>query len=112
MLCTGYERRHDSESSRKSCTLVTSLAQTGQRIEEDPAAAARDVAPFYGVVPTVMERVLTTPCDRVTYHDLALRKEEFIDLGQSMIEMGLLSEHPDVDSLVDENYYQQAMGQK
>lgn len=99
------------QDPEKVMRLVRNLVQTGERIEANPASAARDVAPFYGVVPAVMERVLTTPPDRVSYHDLALHKEEFIDLGKSMIEMGLLTEMPDVDALVDETIFQQALNQ-
>ncbi|NJN93881.1 MAG: hypothetical protein HC875_07215 [Anaerolineales bacterium] len=80
-------------------------------IKQNPAAAARDVAPFYGVVPAVMERVLTTPADRITYDDLELHKQEFIELGQDMMKMGLLTELPDVDDLLDESFYRRAMAE-
>ncbi len=97
------------EEPEKVIKLVENFIKTGAKIEQDPAAAARDVAPFYGVVPSVMERVLTTPADRIHYRDLELHKDEFVELGQIMIEMGLLTEPPEVDELVDDQYIKQAM---
>jgi NitT/TauT family transport system substrate-binding protein len=112
MCCVLVMREETLEQNpEKVVRLVNSFIKTGQRIKKNPAAAAQDVAPFYGVVPAVMERVLTTPPDRITYHELELHKEEFVDLGQTMIEMGLLSEPPDVDGLVDDRFFKQAMAQ-
>ncbi len=110
MCCVLVMREETLEKSpEKVIRLVRSFAQTGQLIKQNPMAAARDVAPFYGVVPAVMERVLTTPADRITYDDLELHKQEFIELSQDMMKMGLLTELPDVDDLLDESFYRRAM---
>lgn len=97
------------EQPEKVARLIKNFVEIGQHIKDDASAAARDVAPFYGVIPAVMERVLTNPPDRITYDDLELHKEEFIELGRSMMEMGLLTELPDVDGLVDDQFFQQAV---
>lgn len=89
--------------------LVKSFVEINKQISQNPAQAAQDVAPFFGVAPAIMERVLTSPPDRITYDDLELRKDEFIDFGTAMMDMGLLEELPDVDSLVDGQYFEAAM---
>lgn len=89
--------------------LVKSFVEINKQISQNPAQAAQDVAPFFGVAPAIMERVLTSPPDRITYDDLRLNKDEFIDFGTAMIDMGILEDLPDVDSLVDERYFEAAM---
>lgn len=93
----------------KVIQLVRSFVQAGKKINEDPARAARDVSPFFGVAPNILNHVLTTPPDRITYDRLELFADEFYDFGNAMVEMGLLTEQPDVEGLLDSSYYKEAM---
>ncbi len=110
MCCVLVMREETLEEKPEQVVeLVRNFIETGAAIEQNPAAAARDVSPFYGVVPAVMERVLTTPVDRIHYRDLELHEEEFESLGQTMMEMGLLTEPLDIDELVDDTFFKQAI---
>lgn len=110
MCCVLLMREETLDRSPEKVTrLIKSFIEINKQITENPAKAAQDVSPFFGVAPAIMERVLTFPPDRITYDDLRLNKEEFVDFGDAMMDMGLIDEHPDVDALVDTSYYEAAV---
>jgi len=93
----------------KVIQLIRSFVQAGKKINENPGRAAKDVSPFFGVAPNILQHVLTTPPNRITYDKLELFVDEFYDFGSAMVEMGLLTEGPNIEGLLDNSYFKEAM---
>ncbi|OQY47517.1 MAG: hypothetical protein B6242_04855 [Anaerolineaceae bacterium 4572_78] len=110
ICCVLVMRDHAIKRNPENITRLANIfIETGKSIAENPANAAKNVAPFFGVVPEVMERVLTSPSDRITYDDLELRQEELFDFGKSMVDMGLLRDIPDIDEMLRDEFFREAM---
>jgi NitT/TauT family transport system substrate-binding protein len=84
--------------------LVAGVIKTGRFIEAYPAEAAKLSKRYLGQRPDVIEYVLTTPKDRVTYHNLAISLRELKRTQNYMVSFGITKTKIDLGSYLDSRF--------
>lgn len=69
--------------------MVSGMARAATFIEERPAEAAKGSVKLIGQRPAIVERVLTTPQGRLTFHDLVPREADFDATQDYMTAFGI-----------------------
>lgn len=84
--------------------LVRGIAQSGAWAETHRAEAAKLVAPYYRQNEQVLNYVLTSEPHRVSYVQLTPAEQDFQQIQDMGIKMGLLTKHIPVSELLDRDF--------
>ncbi|HSW39352.1 MAG TPA: ABC transporter substrate-binding protein [Acidobacteriota bacterium] len=84
--------------------LVSAFLRTAAFIESDPIQAARGSTGILGQKPEVIEKVLTSPRDRLSFLDLTPDKTDFSATQEHMIEFGITGNRVDLNSYLDDRF--------
>jgi len=84
--------------------LITGFLRTAKFIESDPVQAARGSVKILGQKAEIVERVLTTPRDRITFRNLVPSKADFAATQDYMIKFGISKEKVDLPSYLDDRF--------
>lgn len=84
--------------------LVAGIAESGEWAETHRVEAAKLAAPYYRQDEKLLEYVLTTPGDRVSYRQLTPEDEDMKAIHDMALEAGLLSSPIVLSELVDKSY--------
>lgn len=88
--------------------LVNNLVDTGRFIEKNPKEAAALSTKYLGQKPEVIEYVLNTPKDRVTYDNLMPTLEDFKATQDYMLKFGITNKEVDLNEYVDASFARKA----
>ncbi|MBT9171483.1 MAG: Bicarbonate transport ATP-binding protein CmpC [Actinobacteria bacterium] len=88
--------------------LVNNLVDTGRFIEKNPKEAAALSTKYLGQKPEVIEYVLTTPKDRVTYDNLMPTMDDFKAKQDYMLKFGITNKEVDLNDYVDMSFARKA----
>jgi NitT/TauT family transport system substrate-binding protein len=88
--------------------LVDGIAKSGKWLDEDLGhrmdAAEVAAEHYYYQDPELLKYVLSKPPDRVKYTQLGPLKEDFDEIMELAVEMGVLAEHVPFESYVDDSF--------
>lgn len=84
--------------------LVSGFLSTAGFIEANPVQAAKGSLKILGQRADVVERVLTTPKDRLTFNNLAPVKAEFAATQDLMVKFGITKEKVDLNAYLDDRF--------
>lgn len=84
--------------------LVSGIAESGEWAETHRLEAAKLAAPYYRQDQKLLEFVLTSPKDRVSYRQLTPTEEEIKVIHDMALEAGLLSKAIDLTTLIDRRF--------
>jgi NitT/TauT family transport system substrate-binding protein len=84
--------------------LVFGFLRTATFIEANPQQAAKASTRILGQKPEIVERVLTTPADRLTFRNLVPAKADFAATQDYMIKFGVAKEKVDLAGYLDDRF--------
>jgi len=84
--------------------LVSGFQRTATFIEAEPALAAKGSVKILGQKAEIVERVLTTPRDRLSFLNLIPAKADFAATQDYMIKFGIAKEKVDLSSYLDDRF--------
>jgi NitT/TauT family transport system substrate-binding protein len=88
--------------------LVDGIAKSGKWLDEDPAhrmdAAEMAAEHYYFQDPELLKYVLSKPVDRVKYTQLAPLKDDFDEIMELAVEIGILEERVPFERYVDDTF--------
>ena len=84
--------------------LLNAFYAEARWIEHHRVEAAHFAADMYGLPEKLIRYVLTTPPDRVSYHNIMPKEREFQFIASLMVEEGLIDSVPSV-SIVDTSWF-------
>lgn len=84
--------------------LVSGLQRTAAFIEADPVQAAKDSVKVLGQRPEIVERVLTTPRDRLSFVNLVPAAADFAATQEYMLRFGVAREKVDLGQYLDDRF--------
>ena len=84
--------------------LVRGIAESGEWAERNRLAAARVAAPYFRQDQKLLEFVLTSPLDRVSYRHLTPTDEDLQQIMKYAIKAGILRKPIDLSDLVDRRF--------
>jgi NitT/TauT family transport system substrate-binding protein len=84
--------------------LITGFQRTSAFIEANPAQAAKGSVKILGQKAEIVERVLTKPKGRLTFHNLIPAKADFAATQDYMIKFGISREKVDLSSYLDDRF--------
>jgi NitT/TauT family transport system substrate-binding protein len=84
--------------------LVAGYLRTADFIEANPVQAAKESLKILGQKTEIVERVLTTPADRLTFRNLAPAKADFAATQDYMIKFGIAKEKVELSSYLDDRF--------
>lgn len=84
--------------------LVSGFLRTAEFIEANPAQAAKGSHKILGQKVEIVERVLTTPKDRLTFRNLVPARADFAATQDYMIKFGIAKERVDLSSYIDNRF--------
>jgi NitT/TauT family transport system substrate-binding protein len=84
--------------------LISGFLRTAQFIESNPSQAAKGSVKLFGQKAEIVERVLTTPRDRITFRNLVPSKADFAATQDYMIKFGIAKEKVDLSSYIDDRF--------
>ena len=84
--------------------LVRGIAESGEWAERNRLAAARLAAPYFRQDQKLLEFVLTSPMDRVSYRHLTPTDEDLQQIMKYAIKAGILQKPIDLSQLVDRRF--------
>ncbi len=84
--------------------LVSGFLRTADYIEANPAQAAKGSLKILGQKTEIIEKVLTTPKGRLTFHNLVPAKADFVATQDYMIKFGIAKEKVDIASYLDDRF--------
>lgn len=90
--------------------LVEALVETGIFIGNNPKEAALLSGDYLGQKSAVIEHVLTTPADRVTYHNLFPSREDFLATQRYMEHFNIALNSVDLTGYIDDRFARKAYG--
>ncbi len=93
-----------SERRSEVLDLIRAFYMESLWVEGHRRKAARMAAGLYGLPEHLIEYVLTTPPDRVSYENLVPKPEEFDEICRSMRNAGLIDTCPAGSDLVDTSW--------
>jgi len=84
--------------------LVRGIAESGEWAERNRLAAARVAAPYFRQDQKLLEFVLTSPLDRVSYRHLTPTDEDLQQIMKYALKAGILRKPIDLSDLVDRRF--------
>ncbi len=84
--------------------LVSGFLRTADFIEANPLLAAKGSVKILGQKAEIVERVLTTPADRLTFRNLVPAKADFVATQDYMIKFGIAKEKVDISAYLDDRF--------
>lgn len=84
--------------------LVSGFTRTAAFIEANPALAAKGSTKILGQKPEIIERVLTSPRDRISFHNLVPAKADFAATQDYMVKFGITKDKVDLGSYLDDRF--------
>ncbi len=84
--------------------LVSGFTRTAAFIEANPAQAAKGSTKILGQRPEIIERVLTSPRDRISFHNLVPAKADFAATKDYMVKFGITKNKVDLASYLDDRF--------
>ena len=84
--------------------LVRGIAESGEWAERNRKDAARVAAPYFRQDQKLLEYVLTTPLDRVSYRHLTPTDEDLQQIMKYALKAGILRRPIDLSDLVDRRF--------
>jgi len=84
--------------------LVSGFLRTAKFIESNPAQAAKGSLKIIGQRAEIVERVLTTPRDRISFRNLVPARADFAAMQDYMIKFGIAKEKADLSSYLDDRF--------
>lgn len=109
-ICCVLNLRQDAIDRNPAAVqeLVSALVRAGHAIAQDPHRAAADSKAFLGQRPEVIEHVLTSPRDRVTYERLQPVLEDFKATQDALIAYGIAKDRVDLAAYLDDRFARKA----
>lgn len=84
--------------------LISGFQRTADFIEANPVQAAKGSLKILGQKAEIVERVLTTPADRLTFRNLVPLKADFAATQDYMIKFGIAKERVDLSNYLDDRF--------
>ena len=84
--------------------LVRGIAESGEWAEQNRLKAAKVAAPYFRQDQKLLEYVLTTPLDRVSYRHLTPTDEDLQQIMKYALKAGILRKPIDLSDLVDRRF--------
>jgi NitT/TauT family transport system substrate-binding protein len=84
--------------------LVSGFIRTASFIEANPVQAAKSSTKILGQKPEIIEKVLTTPRDRLSFLNLVPNKADFAATQDYMIKFGVAKERVDLAGYLDDRF--------
>lgn len=84
--------------------LIAGFQQTAKFIEADPVQAAKGSVKILGQKAEIVERVLTSPRDRLTFNNLAPARADFAATQDYMVKFGIAKAKVDLSSYLDDRF--------
>ena len=84
--------------------LVSGFLRTAKFIESNPAQAAKGSLKIIGQRAEIVERVLTTPRDRISFRNLVPARADFVAMQDYMIKFGIAKERVELSSYLDDRF--------
>jgi NitT/TauT family transport system substrate-binding protein len=88
--------------------LVSGFIRTAAFIEANPVQAAKGSTKILGQRPEIIERVLTTPRDRLSFLNLVPNRADFAATQDYMIKFGIAKEKVDLSGYLDDRFARKA----
>ncbi|MBJ6724360.1 ABC transporter substrate-binding protein [Geomesophilobacter sediminis] len=89
--------------------LVSGFLRTAHFIETNPVQAAKGSHKILGQKTEIVEKVLTTPRDRLTFLNLAPRKADFAATQDYMVKFGIAKQKVDLSGYLDGRFAHKAV---
>lgn len=89
--------------------LVSGFVRTAAFIERDPKAAAAGSTKLFGQKPEIIEKVLTSPKDRLSFLNLVPARADFEATQDYMIKFGISKEKVDLATFLDDSFARKAL---
>ncbi len=84
--------------------LVSGFIRTAKFIESNPAQAAKGSTRILGQKPEIIEKVLTSPRDRLSFHNLTPIRADFAATQDYMIKFGIARQKVDLAGYLDDRF--------
>lgn len=88
--------------------LVTGFTRTAAFIEASPTQAAKSSTKILGQRPEIIEKVLTSPRDRLTFLNLIPNKADFAATQEYMVKFGIARDKVDLAGYLDDRFARKA----
>ena len=88
--------------------LVSGFIRTAAYIEANPVLAAKGSTKILGQKPEIIEKVLTSPRDRLSFLNLVPNKADFAATQDYMIKFGVAKERVDLAGYLDDRFAKKA----
>jgi NitT/TauT family transport system substrate-binding protein len=88
--------------------LVTGFTRTAAFIEASPTQAARSSTRILGQRPELIEKVLTSPRDRLSFLNLVPNKADFSATQEYMVKFGITKDKVDLAGYLDDRFAKKA----
>lgn len=89
--------------------LVSGFVRTAAFIEANPVQAAKGSTKILGQKPEIIERVLTTPRDRLSFQHLIPIKADFAATHDYMVKFGIARDKVDISGYLDDRFARKAV---
>lgn len=89
--------------------LVSGFTRTAAFIEANPVQAAKGSTKILGQRPEIIERVLTSPRDRLSFLNLVPAKADFAATQDYMVKFGITKEKVDLAGYLDDRFARKAV---
>lgn len=84
--------------------LVDNIVDTGKFIKQNPREAARLAADYIGQKPDIIEFIVTTPKDRITFDNLYPTAGDFKATQDYMLKFGIAEKQVDLNQYIDDRF--------
>ncbi len=84
--------------------LVSGFLRTASFIEANPVEAAKVSTKILGQKPEIIEKVLTTPRDRLSFFNLTPNRVDFAATQEYMVKFGIAKEKVDLAGYLDDRF--------
>ena len=88
--------------------VVSGMLRTAAFIEANPSQAAKGSTRILGQKPEIIEKVLTTPRDRLSFLNLAPNRADFAATQEYLIKFGIAKEKVDLAGYLDDRFARKA----
>ena len=89
--------------------LVSGMVRTAAFIEAEPAKAAAGSTRLFGQKPEIIEKVLTSPPDRLSFFNLVPARPDFEATQDLMLKFGVAKEKVDLALYLDDSFARKAL---
>jgi len=84
--------------------LVENIIDTGKFIKQNPREASRLAADYMGQKPDIIEFIVTTPKDRITFDNLYPTAGDFKSIQDYMSKFGIAEKQVDLNQYIDDRF--------